>query len=185
MPSALAAIDRAADTKPDGFISGIASSPVTDSFGHKVLPHAFSGSIAKRGLSGPQGVKLLANHSGMPVGKILSLRTVGADLRIEAELNLDLQSVRDLHSTILHSGGLNFSVGFALGDHEVLDKPDRDGAWLIIQSGDLMEVSVVCFGACPGAQMDFAKSASSDTYSEIQRRIAAIRTHMERIAANG
>ena len=56
--------------------------------------------------------KLLSAHAGFPVGVIKSLRTVGQDLRIEAELNLELQSARDLHSIIKHSGGLNFSVGF-------------------------------------------------------------------------
>ena len=114
-------LDRAADTK-SGFISGIASSPAVDSYGHSVRAGAFDQSIRNRGRSGPQGVKLLSAHAGFPVGVIKSLRTVGQDLRIEAELNLELQSARDLHSIIKHSGGLNFSVGFRLEDFEVVEE---------------------------------------------------------------
>ena len=42
--------------------------------------------------------------------------------RIEAELNLELQSARDLHSIIKHSGVLNFSVGFRLEDFDVVEE---------------------------------------------------------------
>ena len=76
MTSALATLDRAADTS--GFISGVASSPATDSYGHSVRVGAFDASIRKRGLTGPSGVKLLSAHAGFPVGVIKSLRTVGA-----------------------------------------------------------------------------------------------------------
>ena len=95
-------------TTETALISGVASTPVCDSYGHSVRPGAFDASIRKRGLAGPQGVKLLAGHAGFPVGVIKSLRTVGQDLRIEAELNCELQTARDLHSIIKHSGGLNF-----------------------------------------------------------------------------
>ncbi len=45
-----------------------------DSYGHSVRSGAFDRSIAKRGLTGPSGVKLLAGHEGFPVGAIKSLR---------------------------------------------------------------------------------------------------------------
>jgi HK97 family phage prohead protease len=155
MPSALAALDRAVDTK-SGFISGVASSPAIDAYGHSVRRGAFDASIAKRGLSGPSSVKLLEGHQGLPVGRITRLHTVGSDLRIEAELNMDLSRARDLHSIIKHSGGLNFSVGFRLEDFDIVEekklKPGEP--WLIVKRGDLTEVSVVTFPACASATMD-------------------------------
>jgi hypothetical protein len=53
----------------------------------------------------------LQGHRGLPIGRITSLRTVGQDLRLEGELNMELSSARDLYSVIKRSGGLNFSVG--------------------------------------------------------------------------
>ena len=80
-----------ADTK-SGFISGVASSPAVDAYGHSVRRGAFDASIAKRGFSGPSSVKLLEGHQGLPIGRITRLHTVGSDLRVEAELNMELSS---------------------------------------------------------------------------------------------
>lgn len=96
-------LDRA-DTQ-SGFISGVASNPQTDAYGHSVRRGAFDASIARRGLSGPSSVKLLEGHQGLPIGRITRLHTIGQDLQIEAELNMELSRVRDLHSVIRHSGG--------------------------------------------------------------------------------
>jgi HK97 family phage prohead protease len=148
-----------ADTLADiATISGIASSPAVDSYGHSVRVGAFDASIRARGLSGPQSIKLLEGHQGLPIGRITSLRTVGRDLRIEAELNMELARVRDLHSVIKHSGGLNFSVGFRLEEFDLVDKPGPNDPYLIVKRGDLHEVSVVTFPACADAQMDMALS---------------------------
>ena len=45
-------LDRAT-TAETASISGIASSPAVNSYGHSVRPGAFDASIARRGLSGP------------------------------------------------------------------------------------------------------------------------------------
>ena len=150
------------DTK-SGFISGVASSPAVDSYGHSVRRGAFDASIAKRGLSGPSSVKLLEGHQGLPIGRITRLHTVGSDLKIEAESNMELSRARDLHSIIRHSGGLNFSVGFRLEDFDIVEekklKPGEP--WLIVKRGDLTEISIVTFPALAEATMDMAKSLSS------------------------
>jgi HK97 family phage prohead protease len=145
-------------TAESAAISGIASSPSVDSYGHSVRPGAFDQSIRKRGLTGPSGVKLLSAHAGFPVGVIKRLRTVGQDLRIEAELNLELQSARDLHSIIKHLGGLNFSVEFRLEDFDVDEKAKAGQPWLIVKRGDLTEVSIVTLPACAEATMDLKQA---------------------------
>jgi HK97 family phage prohead protease len=153
----LQTLDRA-ETK-SGFISGVASSPAVDSYGHSVRAGAFDHSIRTRGLTGPSSIKLLQGHAGLPIGRITKLYTIRDELRIEAELNLELQSARDLHSIIKHSGGLNYSVGFKVEEFELDEKAKPPNEpWLIIKKGDLHEISVVTFGACPTAAMDMAKS---------------------------
>ena len=78
---------------------------------------------------------------------------------------MELSRARDLHSVIKHSGGLNFSVGFTLEDFDLVDEKDlKPGQpWVIIKRGDLIEVSVVTFGACPTAQMDMKSRSFAPT----------------------
>ena len=159
--------------KPEGYIAGTASTPATDLYGHKVLKGAFDKSIRKKGLSGPRGIKLLASHNWeKPAGVIESLRTVGDDLRIEAQLNMNVSYVKDLHEVAKQNGGLNFSVGFSLEEYTFVDGDEsKDGEYLIISKGDLMEVSVVVFPAQLEATMDYIKS--HETMSEFEKALVA------------
>lgn len=148
---------------PDGYVKGIASTPRTDAFGHKVFKGAFDDSIKRRGLNGPKGVRLLAGHDPEKVaGSIKRLETVGDDLEIEAQLYLDVGYAKDLYTVSKHTGGLNFSVGFKLQEFEFADDEDindESDPWLLIKKGDLHEVSVVAFPAQPDAEMTFIKRA--------------------------
>ncbi|MEY9493739.1 HK97 family phage prohead protease [Bradyrhizobium elkanii] len=158
---------------PDGYIAGIASTPSTDLYGHKVLAGAFDKSITKKGLAGPRGIKLLASHNWeKPAGTIKKLKTIGDELKIEAQLNLNVSYVRDLHEIAKQNGGLNFSVGFTLEEFSFVDgDKSEDGEYLIIKQGDLMEVSVVVFPAQLEATMDFIKS--HETMSELEKALVA------------
>jgi HK97 family phage prohead protease len=160
----------------DGFIAGVASAPTTDLYGHKVLPHAFTHSIQKKGLSGPRGVKLLAHHDWTkPAGTIKRLETVGENLSIEAQMNLNVSYVKDLYEAAKQNGGLNFSVGFTLEDFEFVDEDQAksgEDAWLVIKKGDLMEVSIVCFPACVEAEMSLVKS-NPNSLTEFEKVLVA------------
>jgi HK97 family phage prohead protease len=161
---------------PDGFIKGIASTGITDAYGHKVLPGAFDESIRIKGLNGPTGVKLLAFHDwSKPAGVIKQLQTVDSKLRIEAQLSLKAQYVRDLYEVTKDIGGLNFSVGFMLQEFKFVDEDEEknDGAWLVVEKGNLMEVSVVPFPACEEAQMTFVKNEPPNTVAEFERALVA------------
>jgi HK97 family phage prohead protease len=147
----LAVLDRSTSTETADIakISGVASSPAPDSYSHIVRAGAFDRSIRARGLTGPKGIKLLLGHDPNKVaGIITSLRTVGDQLRLEAELNLRVSYVRDSYEIIKQVGGLSFSVGFALEDYE------ETKSHLIIKQGDLHEISIVSFPACSDAVMD-------------------------------
>ena len=162
---------------PDGYIKGIASTSSTDAYGHKVMAGAFDDSIKTRGLNGPTGVKLLAFHDwSKPAGVIKQLQTVDGKLRIEAQLSLKAQYVRDLYEVTKDIGGLSFSVGFRLEEFEFIDDEEmekNDDAWILIKKGQLMEVSVVPFPACEEAQMTFVKNEPPNTLAEFEKALVA------------
>lgn len=173
---------------PEGYIAGIASTPATDLYGHKVLAGAFDRSIKQKGLTGPRGIKLLAHHDwSKPAGVIKRLKTVGDELQIEGQLNLNVSYVKDLYEAARQNGGLNFSVGFVLDEFEFVDDKDAsDGEYLIIKRGDLLEVSVVVFPAQLEAEMTFIKHA--DTMSQLEKALVAnewcrTRSEAHRLAA--
>lgn len=159
--------------QPDGFIAGIASTPTTDSYGHKVLAGAFDKSIRQKGISGPRGIKLLIHHDwSKPAGVIKKLKTVGDELQMEAQLNLQVSYVKDFYEVSRQNGGMNFSVGFMLGDFEFVEEKDAvDNEWLLIKTGDLMEISGVVFPANVDAEMTFIKQA--ETLSELEKALVA------------
>ena len=148
---------------PEGYIAGIASTPGTDRHGHKVMAKAFDESIREKGLGGPGGVQLLIGHDWNKVGGLIKkLETVGNNLLLEGQLNLDVPHGRDMHSVLKHNGGLNFSVGFSLEEFSFNDAMENeDDPWLIVQKGDLMEVSIVTFPSQKDAKMTFVKTGSS------------------------
>lgn len=162
---------------PDGYIKGIASTPRTDLYGHKVLRGAFDESIKSKGLNGPTGIKLLGGHDPQKVvGNIKRLETVGDDLQIEAQFFLDVGFAKDLYTVSKHVGGLNFSVGFFIEDYEFVDDDEIENesdAWLLIKKGDLDEVSVVTFPAQRDAQMSYIKTATPTTLRELERSFVA------------
>jgi HK97 family phage prohead protease len=163
----------AATEVEDGYIKGTASTPSTDLYGHKVLPGAFDKSIKRNGLNGPSGIKLLNHHNMRQVaGNIEKLYTKGDDLKIEAQLFLDVSYVKDLYLVSKQVGGLNFSVGFELEEFTFVDgDKSKDGEYLVIKQGNLIEVSVVTFPAQTEATMDFIKS--HETMAEFEKALVA------------
>lgn len=163
----------AADVLEDGYIKGVASTPKTDLMGHKVLAGAFDKSIRKNGLNGPSGIKLLNHHNMRQVaGNITALKTISDELRIEAQMFLDVSYVKDLYLVAKQVGGLNFSVGFELEEFSFVDgDKSKDGEYLVIKQGNLVEVSVVTFPAQPEATMDFIKS--HETMAEFEKALVA------------
>jgi HK97 family phage prohead protease len=161
------------ENKPAGYFEGIASTPSTDLYGHKVLRGAFDKSIRQKGLSGPRGVKLLVHHDwSKPAGVISRLKTVGDNLEIAGQLNLNVSYVKDVHEVAIQNDGLNFSVGFTLDEFSFVDEDkSKDGEYLLIKTGDLMEVSVVVFPAQLEAEMTLIKS--HETMAELEKALVA------------
>jgi HK97 family phage prohead protease len=170
------AADPVEEGVADGYIKGIASTASTDAYGHKVMSGAFDESIRIKGLNGPTGVKLLAFHDwSKPAGVIKQLKTQNGKLNIEAQLSLSASYVKDLYEVTKDIGGLNFSVGFRLQEYKFVDEEEdkNDNAWLVVEKGDLMEVSVVPFPANEDAQMTFVKNGQANTLAEFERALVA------------
>lgn len=155
---------------PDGYVAGWASTPDMDVARHVVMAGAFAESIANRGLSGPRGIKLLIDHNWSKVaGVIRKLEYRGDRLWIEAQLNLSISYARDTYEAAKMNDGLSFSVGFDLLTYQI--KGAEGGEWLQIDSGDLLEVSIVPFPANESAEMTFIKGRIPEfsTISEFEK----------------
>jgi HK97 family phage prohead protease len=154
----------ASSSIPDGFIAGTASTTAVDIARHKILKGAFDESIKAKGLTGPKGIKLLAYHDWhRPAGVIKRLDTVGDDLKIAAQLNLNVGYVKDIHEISKQNGGLSFSPGFLLEKFRFAEDERTKNEILVVEKGELVEVSIVAWPAQPEATMSFVKEATADT----------------------
>ncbi|MDS9467813.1 HK97 family phage prohead protease [Paracoccus sp. MBLB3053] len=133
-------------------IEGWASVPEPDWAGHIVEPGAFAASIARKGLGGPGGVKLVIKHDmGKPAGVITRLEQRNGGLWLEALLDEGISWSRDWAAAVRVNNGLNFSVGFFILDADIVS---RNGVeYLQIIRGELEEVSLVVEPANPHAKM--------------------------------
>lgn len=147
---------------PDGYIAGWASTNSIDSYGHVVETGAFSESIEKRGLQGPQSIKLLIGHKWDKIGgTIKKLEYRGDRLWIEAQMELGIGYVNEAYLAAKAVGGTNFSVGFFIRDYEWKGADGKEV--LHITKGDLFEVSVVAFPGNEECTMEFLKDAGSES----------------------
>lgn len=175
-PATEAEIKAIGEDLPDGYVAGWASTSDLDHYRHIVENGAFEESIAEKGLNGPRGIKLLAQHKADKIaGKIVKLEYRPQGLWIEAQLNLNISYVRDLYEAAKMQGGLSFSVGFFLEDYEVVYKDDEYDH-LRIYKGELIEVSVVTFPGNDAAEMTFIKSTDGVHFkklSDFERALVA------------
>lgn len=165
---------------PDGFIAGWASTDDIDHIGDKVLPGAFTEAISSKGLNGPKGIKLLAQHnSSQPAGKITKLEERGNGLWIEAQLNLKISYVQDLYEAAKDMGGLSFSIGYRLVENgfKFVDTGDSMTSYWELSKLDLHEVSVVTFPCNEEATMVLIKGVSDfdefETLADLEKALVA------------
>jgi HK97 family phage prohead protease len=178
------------DDLPEGYVAGWASTPDLDLYSHVVEPNAFAKSITAKGLTGPRGIKLLAQHDmGKPAGVIKKLEYRGGALWIEAAMNLKISYVRDLYEAAKMNGGLSFSVGFSLDEDGYEFKKDKNkNEYLSITSGDLFEVSVVTLPGNEAAEMLFIKGIKGEevfsTVADLEKALVASGVAKSRNAAH-
>lgn len=155
-------------------IEGWASTPKLDCARDVVHLGAFSESIARKGLSGPKGIKLLAQHNhDQPIGVITNLEDRPQGLWIEAEIDERISYAKDLVAAIETNGGLSYSVGFSLRD-AIFDY-DEQNELFNIRKANLHEVSVVTFPCNEDCVQTVPKSLS-ERMEDLGSRLKSLTT---------
>lgn len=180
LPASTAELKAIGEELPDGYIAGWASTQTIDNVGDVISPGAFDKSIKKKGISGPRGIKLLAQHQmDKPAGVIKVLETRGGALWIEAQMNLKISYVRDLYEAAKINDGLSFSVGFMLVEDGFSWEKDASGeVYFNITEADLHEISIVTLPCNEQAEMVFMKGQSDaplkfGTVAEFEKALVA------------
>lgn len=178
-PATDAELKALGDNLPDGYVAGWASTNELDLYCHVVETGAYDKAIAKRGLSGPRGIKLLAQHRmDKPAGVIKVLETRNGNLWIEAQMNMNISYVKDLYEAAKMNGGFSFSVGFSLvKDGYRWVNENKSDEYLSISEADLFEVSVVTLPGNEGAEMVYMKGLEDgetfSTIADLEKALAA------------
>lgn len=157
------------DEVQPGWFKGVATTPKLDSYDDIIAAGAFRESIQTRGVAGPQGIKLLAQHnSDMPIGNWKSLEYVGDKLVVEGQLDLQDNNGKQYHDYLKTDKIGSLSVGF-----RTVERSYNEDTWVrTITKGDLREISIVTFPANEEAIILDVKSENIDKLSELEKRIA-------------
>ncbi|XUU60650.1 HK97 family phage prohead protease [Erythrobacter sp. HA6-11] len=114
-----------------------------DSYGDIVMPKAFAASLEehKKNKTMP---KLFWQHDAwQPIGKWLSMEEDDIGLKVQGQLNMDVQQGREAYA-LLKSGDIDgLSIGYRVREAE----EDENRGVQLLKQVDLVEVSVVSLGA--------------------------------------
>lgn len=141
-------------------VQGWASTSDIDHALDMVMPGAFNQSISERGLSGPRGIKFLAQHDReKPIGRIHVLEQRAGGLWIEADIDESISYAADLANAIKANDGLSYSIGYRIpaGGMEFVD--DGLDSHFKLHRVDLHEVSAVTFPCNEACGLLLPKSA--------------------------
>lgn len=149
-------------------IEGWASTPDRDNALDVVLPTAFEQSVREHGLSGPKGIKLLAQHDRtLPIGRIHKLDIRSEGLWMEAEIDETISYAADLAKAITANGGLSFSIGYRIAERDVEFVERGLESYFLIKNLDLYEVSVVTFPCNSACHCMLPKSAEQKLADQV------------------
>jgi len=149
-------------------VEGYASTPHRDHVLDVVMPTAFETSIREYGLSGPRGIKLLAQHDReKPIGRILELDIQTGGLWMRADIDESISYASDLAKAIKANDGLSYSIGYRLRESDV-EFVDRGlESYFLVKNVDLYEISVVTFPCNDNCVMTFPKSAEQKLAEQV------------------
>ena len=122
-------------------------------------------------------IKLLWQHDPKkPIGKINQLFSDHYGLRIEAEINNDIEQGREASSLIKQGAVDGLSIGFTTEKSSINSNGVR-----VIEELKLYEVSVVTFPANSMAQIDSIKSQKNIVSKNLQTNLQALREHEDQL----
>lgn len=151
-----------------------------DAAGERVMPGAFSMSIASHRMSGTAPVMLWQHQSAQPIGRWTLFEEDSFGLRMEGMFNLNTNGGRDAFEHVKAGDVSGLSIGF-----EPVRKKRRDDLVIELLEVKLWEVSVVSFPANPKARVTNVKCHSRADVERLLREGGLPRKAAEKIAAGG
>lgn len=153
-------------------ISGYASVfDIVDNQNDIILKGAFKRSIEEFRNNKP---KLLWQHDPLfPIGVIEEIKEDDYGLFVKCKLIPELRKVQEIFSILKHGAIEGLSIGYQVQDY-FMNEEKR-----CISNVELLEVSIVTFPACPGAQIKEIKSL--DNNQQIANMIKLITKKIETI----
>lgn len=135
-----------------------------DSYGDKVMPGAFVGSLAKHKREGSKVLMLWQHNPDEPIGVWDDLAEDAKGLWGKGQIIMETQRGREAHALMKRGAIQGLSIGY-----RVL-KSEPDGGDILLKELDLLEISPVSFPANRRARVTVVKS---DRFDALRERLVA------------
>ncbi|ODA67665.1 Caudovirus prohead protease [Methyloligella halotolerans] len=131
-----------------------------DSYGEKVLPGAFTESLARHKSEGTMPLMLWQHNASEPIGVWMNVSEDENGLKAEGRFVMETVRGNEIYA-LLKAGAVR---GLSIGYRELEAEPD--GSVLLLKKLDLLEISVVSFPANRRARIDSVKSERMDEFAK-------------------
>lgn len=148
------------DLSEDGTFTGYGSvNGNVDSYGERVMPGAFAGSLAKHKRDGTNVLMLWQHNPNEPIGIWEDLAEDAKGLWGKGRLIMEVQKAREVHALMK----ANAIGGLSIGYREIKATPD--GNVRNLEELDLREISPVSFPANRRARIEAVKSERMEEFA--------------------
>lgn len=148
------------DLSEDGTFTGYGSvNGNVDSYGERVMPGAFAGSLAKHKREGTNVLMLWQHNPNEPIGIWEDLAEDAKGLWGKGRLIMEVQKAREVHALMK----ANAICGLSIGYREIKATPD--GNVRNLEELDLREISPVSFLANRRARIEAVKSERMEEFA--------------------
>ena len=148
------------DLSEDGTFTGYGSvNGNVDSYGERVMPGAFAGSLAKHKREGTNVLMLWQHNPNEPIGVWEDLAEDAKGLWGKGRLIMEVQKAREVHALMK----ANAIGGLSIGYREIKATPD--GNVRNLEELDLREISPVSFPANRRARIEAVKSERMEEFA--------------------
>ena len=148
------------DLSEDGTFTGYGSvNGNVDSYGERVMPGAFAGSLAKHKREGTNVLMLWQHNPNEPIGVWEDLAEDAKGLWGKGRLIMEVQKAREVHALMK----ANAIGGLSIGYREIKATPD--GNVRNLEELDLHEISPVSFPANRRARIEAVKSERMEEFA--------------------
>ncbi|MGN6451229.1 MAG: HK97 family phage prohead protease [Brucella intermedia] len=148
------------DLSEDGTFTGYGSvNGNVDSYGERVMPGAFAGSLAKHKREGTSVLMLWQHNPNEPIGIWEDLAEDAKGLWGKGRLIMEVQKAREVHALMK----ANAIGGLSIGYREIKATPD--GNVRNLEELDLREISPVSFPANRRARIEAVKSERMEEFA--------------------